>query len=121
MEDARGDGLVAAALMQVGEGAHGEVGVGEDGEGEGRVAEEGEERGLELPLVDGADGEVGAEEGEEQLEARREGEAAREGERLGRPEGGGGGGHGGAVVGRETAGWRRTGGGLDSTGCRWAG
>lgn len=121
VEDARGDGLVAAALMQVGEGAHGEVGVGEDGKGEGRVAEEGEERGLELPLVDGADGEVGAEEGEEQLEARREGEAAREGERLGRPEGGGGGGHGGAVVGRETAGWRRPGGGLDSTGCRWAG
>jgi hypothetical protein len=25
------------------------------------------------------------------------------------------------VVGRETAGWRRPGGGLDSTGCRWAG
>jgi hypothetical protein len=34
-------------------------------------------------LVEGADGEVGMEEGEEKLEARHEGEPTREGERLG--------------------------------------
>jgi hypothetical protein len=34
-------------------------------------------------LIEGADGEVGAEECEEKLEVRREGEPVREGERLG--------------------------------------
>ena len=98
MEDARGNRLLAAALLEVGEAAHGEVGVREERERERRVAKEGEECGLELPLVEGADGEVGAEEGEQKLEARREREPAREGQRFSRPERRGGG-HGG-VAGR---------------------
>jgi hypothetical protein len=39
---------------------------------------------LELELVEGPDGEVGVEEAEEKLEARREGEPTQEGERLSR-------------------------------------
>ena len=79
MEDPRGYGLLAAAFLEVREAAHGEVRVGEEREGERRAAEEGKEGGLELPLVEGPDGEVGAEECEQKLEARREGEPAREG------------------------------------------
>lgn len=47
------------------------------GDGEGGF-EEVEEGGFEQPLVDGFDGGVGAEEGEEDLDARGEGEAAGE-------------------------------------------
>jgi hypothetical protein len=65
LENADGDGFLASTLMEVGEAAHGEV-----------------KRGV-WTLVEGADGEVGMEEGEEKLEARHEGEPTREGERLG--------------------------------------
>jgi hypothetical protein len=41
--------------------------------------EEGEECELELPLIEGADSEVGAEEGEEKLEVWREVETAQKG------------------------------------------
>jgi len=79
VEEPRCYGLLAAALLEIREAAHGEIRVGEEREGERRAAEEGKEGGLELPLVEGPDGEVGAEEGEQKLEARREGEPAREG------------------------------------------
>lgn len=72
--------------MEVGALLDEEVVVG-DGEGERGEGEEAEEGVPELPLVDGPDGRVGAEEGEEELEARGEGEGVGEEERLGGGEG----------------------------------
>lgn len=68
--------------MEVGALLDGEVVFVGDGEGEGGGAEEGEEGKLDLPFVDGFDGGIGAVEYEEELEARGEGEAIAEIERV---------------------------------------
>lgn len=69
------DGVVALAFLEVFEAPDEEVVVGEgDGDGEGG-SEEVNEGVLELPLVDGLDGGIGTEDGEEELHSWGEREA----------------------------------------------